>query len=101
MEKKLPRGQFQIIHGPSKFDLMVSLFEGKKVKMSCDLSDETEKVKNYCTLEVVFIKIALQDKSHESWTGEIYFCDGNCEHQNRIFYYDSNRRTGHVAELVH
>lgn len=100
MANKLPEGQFQITDGPSKFDLMCSLFDGKVVKITCDFSTKTEKlsIKICPKLEVVFQKVGIEDGSHDSWIGEVYFCAPNYESERRRFYYDTRRRTGHIRE---
>lgn len=100
MAKRLPEGQFQITDGPSKFDLMASLFDGKLVKITCDLSGQATKIKICPKLEVVFIIIGMEDGSRESWFGEVNFSDQNYEHQRRRFYYDTRRRIGHVREIM-
>lgn len=100
MAKKLSEGQFQITDGPSKFDLMASLFDGKVVKITCDLSGQATKIKICPKLEVVFIMVGMEDGSRESWIGEVNFCDSNYEHERRRFYYDTRRRTGHIREIT-
>jgi len=98
MENKLPEGNIQITDGPSKFDLMCSLFDGKKVQISCDFNwrDQNRKFKISPKLTVVFQKIGIEDGSRESWVGEVYFCDENYQHQRRKFYYSSKKRTGMI-----
>jgi len=100
MAKKLSEGQFQITDGPSKYDLMASLFDGKVVKITCDLSGQATKIKICPKLEVVFIMVGMEDGSRESWIGEVNFCDPNYEHERRKFYYDTRRRTGHIREIT-
>ena len=99
MANKLPEGQFQITDGPSKFDLMCSLFEGKVVKITCDLTGQTTKIKFCPKLEVVFAIIGMEDGSRESWIGQVYFSDQNYDHERRRFYYNTRRRTGHIREI--
>jgi len=57
MANKLPEGQFQITDGPSKFDLMCSLFDGKVVKITCDITNSPQAKFKICPkLEVIFQK---------------------------------------------
>lgn len=100
MMKKLPEGQFQITDGPSKFDLMASLFDGKVVKITCNLSGQATKIKIYPKLEVVFTKVGVEDGSHDSWIGEVYFYSTSYETERRKFYYDTRRRTGYIKEVT-
>ena len=94
MENKLPEGQFQITDGPSKFDLMCSLFDGKKVKITCN-TFVSEKMKICPKLDVVFSSIGVEDGSHDSWIGEVIFLTYSGE--RRKFYYDTRRRTGCIT----
>jgi len=98
MEKSLPEGVIKIIDGPSKFDLMCSLFDGKVVQITCDFNwrDQNRKIKIAPRLQVVFQKVGIEDGSRESWIGELYFCDANYQNQKKNFYYNSKKRTGTI-----
>lgn len=107
MAKNLPEGQIQITNGPSKFDLMASLFDGKIVEITCDFTVRTAgnpstsaKFKIYPKFNVIFTKIGIEDGSHDSWIGEIYFVSPAYENERRRFYYDTRKRTGHVREIT-
>ena len=107
MAKNLPEGYFQITNGPSKFDLMTSLFDGKIVEITCDFTVRTSgnintaaKFKIYPKFNVVFIKIGIEDGSHDSWIGEVDFRTPNYENERRQFYYETRRRTGHIREVI-
>jgi|SRR3989344_2267763 len=95
--KNLPEGSFQITDGPSKFDLMSSLFDGKKVKITCRVKEQTGPIKIDPKITVVFCSIGAEDGSHDSWVGSILFWDENYEQERRKFYYSSKKRSG----LVH
>lgn len=98
MEKKLPEEHFKITNGPSKFDLMSSLFEGKVVKISCDILsanlNSELKIKIYPVVKVRFILVGPEDGSNESWFGKVRIIDEDFEHEDRKFYYSSKHRTG-------
>ncbi len=106
MANKLPEGLFQITEGPSKFDLMCSLFDGKVVKITCEFTGRTStnvaaaKFRICPKLEVIFIKVGIEDGSHDSWLGEVDFRATNYENERRQFYYDTRRRTGHIREVI-
>ncbi len=101
MGKKLPQGQFQITEGPSKFDLMCSLFDGKVVKITCDLTGPRASFKVVPKFEVIFTKVGIEDGSHDSWLGEVQFLSSpNYDNERRRFYYDTRRRTGHIKEVA-
>ena len=105
MAKQLPEGSFKILNGPSKFDLMCSLFDGKIVKITCDIrigSSVTMKISP--VLEVKFGLVGAEDGSHDSWCGKVWFHDPNYETEFRQFYYDSRTRTGTIhakGQIVH
>jgi hypothetical protein len=99
MAKELPKGSFQITNGPSKFDLMCSLFDGKKVKISCDILPEKSGSKICPLLEVRFTSIGPEDGSNESWLGTICLCDPHYETGSRKFYYNSKTRKGVVHAI--
>lgn len=102
MEKKLPEGTFKITNGPSKFDLMSSLFDGKTVKISCDILPSNPnselKIKISPAVKVRFILVGPEDGSNESWFGKVRIIDENFEHEDRKFYYSSKHRTGTMHE---
>lgn len=95
MAKQLPEGSFQITDGPSKSDLMFSVFDGKVVKITCDIFPSLNGSLKICPkLDVIFSMIGAEDGSHESWIGSVLFCDGEYTHEHRSFYYSSKKRTG-------
>lgn len=99
MEKKLTEGQLKITDGPSKFDLMISLFDGKVVKITCDLSNkENLNQKIHQKIDVIFTSIGIEDGSHDSWIGEVYLYDKNFSRETRKFYYSSRNRSGVIME---
>ena len=107
MAKTLPEGQFPITDGPSKYDLQASLFDGKVVKITCEFNASTSsntvvaaKFKFLPVLEVIFMEIGVEDGSHDSWIGEVYFVSPNYENIRRRFYYNSRKRTGHIRETA-
>ena len=100
MAKKLTEDQFQITDGPSKFDLMASLFDAKVVEITCDINSPGARFRICPKLKVVFIGVMMEDGSRESWIGEVNFCDPNYEHERRKFYYDTRRRKGHIREIT-
>ncbi len=98
-KEKLPLDSFSITDGPSKFDLMASLFDGKRVKITCDILPKSEdSIKFAPKIEVIFQKIGMEDGSHESWIGLVMFTDENYESERRSFYYSSKDRKGIVHE---
>lgn len=103
MAKKLslPESLFQIINGPSKFDLMASLFEGKIVEITCGFNNvDTDKAGNCPKLEVVFTKVGIKDGLQDSWIGDVDFHAPNYENVRRQYYYDTRRRTGYIREIA-
>jgi hypothetical protein len=106
MAKNLPEGQFQITNGPSKFDLMASLFDGKVVEITCEFTAKTStnlhvaaSFKILPKFNVIFQAVGIEDGSHDSWIGDVYFTTSNYENVRRKFYYDTRRRTGHIREI--
>lgn len=106
MAKKFPEGQIQITNGPSKFDLMASLFDGKVVEITCEFTSRTSTnlhivagFKILPKFDVIFQTVGIEDGSHDSWIGEIYFTTPNYENERRRFYYDTRRRIGHIREI--
>ncbi len=97
MANLLPAGSFQITDGPSKFDFMCSLFDGKTVKISCDTSNNPKFVP---ILKVIFQHVGAEDGSLESWVGTVMFVDINYQIERRKFYYNSKSRKGVVHERV-
>lgn len=99
MANQLPEGSFQITDGPSKFDVMCSLFDGKHVKITCDIRIGQNVTMKICPkLEVIFQVVGAEDGSLESWVGSILFIDNGYEHERRSFYYNSKRRQGVIHE---
>ena len=95
MENRLPEGQFQITDGPSKFDLMASLFDNKYVKITCDFLNQTSNVKICPKFNVVFMSIGIEDGSRDSWIGDVCFL--TCGGERRKFYYNTKTRKGHIS----
>lgn len=107
MANTLPEGQFPIVDGPSKYDLQASLFDGKIVQITCGITAKTSSnlkvAANFNViprLKVIFQTIGVEDGSHDSWIGEVYFCEPSYENVRRKFYYDTRRRTGHIREIT-
>lgn len=103
---KLPEGQFQISDGPSKFDLMASLFEAKVVQITCEVTAITSSnlkvaasFKVLPRFKVIFQMVGAEDGSLDSWIGEVYFVEPSYENVSRKFYYNSKKRTGHIREF--
>lgn len=97
MAQTLPEGLFQITDGPSKFDLMNSLFSGKIVKITCDILPTVPGgIKISPKLDVQFVRIGIEDGSFESWIGKLRFA--GAEDEIRSFYYSSKNRKGTVRE---
>lgn len=96
--KQLPEGSFSITNGPSKFDLMTSLFDGKVVGITCDIAPQIGTIKISPVLKVIFFTIGIEDGSHDSWIGTISFTDEFYETERRKFYYSSKNRKGHIFE---
>ena len=98
-KSKLPESSFEISNGPSKFDFMVSLFDGKQVKLTCDISTpQTGGLKIQPVLRAVFQFAGPEDGSRERWFGTITFVDVNYEVETRRFYYDCRTRKGTVRD---
>ncbi len=72
-----------ITAGPSKFDLMLSLFEGKSVKLTVDGQE----------VEVSVLQIQAEDGSRESWNlaGQII---SKAKMQYFRAYFNTLRRKG-------
>lgn len=108
MKKSLPVESFKITEGPSKFDFMLSIFDGKVVQISCDLNVVASTVsppgaglnfRIYPKLEVIFQSLKPEDGSRNRWLGDIHFIDKNYENVRRKFYYDTKTRKGHIREI--
>jgi len=74
-----------IIDGPSKFDLMVSLFVGDSVHrhdVKFSFQEDSE------------ASIVINDVKRESGNGETWFIIGYCEHKKVKGYYSTQTRKG-------
>jgi S-adenosylmethionine:diacylglycerol 3-amino-3-carboxypropyl transferase len=107
ISKKLPVGLFAITEGPAKFDLMISLFDGKVVQITVDVNASATTSANlkvaasfkiFPKLEVVFQSIGAEDGSRDSWIGEVYFVGAHYENVRRRYYYNTRTRKGHICE---
>ena len=78
----------QIVEGPSKFDLMAALFDGKQVEFTFLIEGRSYKVL------VRLFSVGREDGSNESWliTGNITSSHG--DHFDG--YFETRRRKGHV-----
>ncbi len=94
--------QTSIIYGPSKFDLMISLFEGnpvprKKVEFSINTGMTTsapagKKLSMTEKLELAITGVEQEDGSGESWLFKGY----SEKYQKASGYYNSQTRKGWV-----
>lgn len=80
-----------ITSGPNKFDLMLSLFEGKRIKLIADGK----------SLIVRIASVAIEDGSNESWLIAGYIAQPKAEKPappkrpvHVSGYYSTKRRTG-------
>ncbi len=78
-----------IVNGPSKFDIMVSLFEGQiAVRKFVTFQDDRE-----MDYKIIISCIEREDGSGESWI----FKGFDVELQKHVEgYYSSKNRTGHI-----
>lgn len=94
--------QKNIVYGPSKFDLMVSLFEGnptlrKRVSFSVDTGFTTsappgKKLGMTEKIEIAITGVSQEDGGGESWLFEGY----SNEHKKVYGYYSSQTRKGWI-----
>lgn len=78
--------QTPIQNGPCKFDLMVSLFEGKQVTLRAGGQD----------YQVVFTKLMLEDGSRMRWIFSAYIVTED-PWKNITGYYDVKGRRGYIS----
>ncbi|MCU0680502.1 MAG: hypothetical protein MUF50_04345 [Planctomycetes bacterium] len=85
---------YQITEGPSKFDLMVSLFDGKKIQF-------TQKTENGTSVILANVaSVEREDGSHSSWNLKIYILESNSvikAGQTLSAYYSSRTRKGIIV----
>ena len=75
-----------ILGGPSKFDLMLSCFEGKEVEFKLD----EDKVYTASIVRTKWVDVEAEDGSGESWNIK-FRTERGCIYKG---YYSSKRRTG-------
>ena len=84
--------QFKIVNGPSKFDLMLSLFEGKKVAFELEPCPKGGVVVRW---EFFISSIQREDGSSESWNIKASVAGASWQVTKRM-YFETRRRSGHV-----
>lgn len=100
MAQKLPTLQSQIIDGPSKFDLVMSVADGKIVQITFQNPGSTLKgsLAFNPKIDVKFLGLNAEDGSHDSWYGEFLVIEGKgYETETRKYYYNSKTRKGHIV----
>lgn len=100
MAQKLPTLQSQIIDGPSKFDLIVSVADGKVVQITFQNPGSSLKGSLVFNpkIDVIFLGINAEDGSHDSWIGEFLVIAGKgYETEIRKYYYNTKTRRGHIV----
>ncbi len=88
--------EFRITNGPGKFDLMLSVFEGKRLKFT--LQDVSQRV---CVAAVDIHGVDLEDGSFESWCIEGYMIDldgQHLKHNGFTGYYHTRDRHGWLTK---
>jgi len=83
---------YSIVNGPSKFDLMVSLFDAKEVYFTIEGNDLVKPKK----IKIKVIGILAEDGSRESWIIN-YFYENKSSLSGKPIFYRSNRRIGHIT----
>jgi len=76
----------KVIDGPGKFDLMCSLFDGKRVFFTVEGGEK---------IEVQTNSVGIEDGSRESWlvSGNIV---GSGSWEKFSGYFETRRRQGHI-----
>ncbi len=92
-KENLSKGVIKISDGPGKFDLMIGVFEGKKVTFTIFPEKRGEELKE---VEVQVTLIGPEDGLNPRWTGCLKVLK---THESRSFCYDSSRRTGTIHPL--
>jgi hypothetical protein len=89
------RSGHAITEGPSKFDLMNSLFK-KDEKIQFSVQTEKEKIQ----FPFLVHSIAAEDGSRDRWIVEGYTFNTNkqCSDANMKLYFDSRSRTGSILQ---
>ncbi len=87
--------EFTISNGPSKFDLMLALFDSKQP----NLRRVTFHLSNGNKLEASISAVQMEDGSGESWlfTATGRFTTGAIEFRSCTGYYDTVTRNGRVT----
>lgn len=83
---------FTILSGPSKMDLMLSLFEGKTIELEVQPEHNRPKHK----LKGKFHLVELEDGSHESWNIKFYGGSSYTDTQTFVGYYSTRTRKGQI-----
>jgi hypothetical protein len=87
-----------ISEGPSKFDLVVSLFDGKVV----EFTQKTDK--NFVfKIQAIVTSAEREDASRNSWNLKIYVLPGSnvqgINSKEYSAYYNSRKRTGTINDI--
>jgi len=86
--------QLVIVNGPSKFDLMLSLFDGnKEPRRTVQFRVRSETGRMEINHEVAVTLVQQEDGSGESWNFQGLTWGQSISHRVRG-YYSSKRRTG-------
>lgn len=84
---------YRITEGPSKFDLMCSLFDGKIVQF-------TQEIGNKKTIKAVITAIEMEDGSNDSWNIKMLVKESNANPiqvgKSLSAYYSSRNRQGNI-----
>lgn len=89
--------RFSIEDGPSKFDLMAALFDGKKVIIT--LRDAAPPTTGRMRLPEVYVRsVEIEDGSRESWLIKGW-CSGPSGSREFTGYFDSRTRKGWMEFL--
>ena len=84
----------EIVEGPSKFDLMASLFDGKEVEFTLLVQQGTHSGRHTPRFQVQ--GASMEDGSHLSWNISGYVAAGFPEWKYFAGYFDSRTRKGYM-----
>lgn len=85
---------YRITEGPSKFDLMCSLFDGKTVQFTQQIEADKK------TVKAVITAIEMEDGSNDSWNIKMLVKESNTSSiqagRSLSAYYSSRNRQGNI-----
>lgn len=88
-----------IMEGPGKFEMMVSLFDKKEVELSTIPRNLKGNLNITEKRTVVFVAVEREDGTHDKWIFKATQLFKNQQSKDLIGFYDAKRRKGWLQEV--